>query len=121
MEIKLLIGKKNEYENPNIEKEEEILKEFKVKFDYEFSIIHNSADYSTLRYKDFDILRLKYGTKSKWIKVYIFPKNKSKYENNPLFDKQKNKNEFLWKSIIETPDDLDQYIEIIKEQIEYLK
>ena len=61
MDINLLIGKKDEYENPNAEIEENILKEYAKKFDYEFIIEHNCQDYTTLKYKDYDVIRLKYG------------------------------------------------------------
>lgn len=119
MEINILIGKQKEYENPNAEIEEGILKEYSKNFDIETTIAHNCKDYTTLKYKDYDIVRLKYGDLSKWIEVFV--RDKKKYMDNPLFEAQKNKNQLYWKSKINTIEDLDKYIDIIKEHINNIK
>jgi hypothetical protein len=119
MNINLLIGKKDEYDNPNAEIEENILKEYAKNFDVDFTIEHNCQDYTTLKYKEYDVVRLKYGQLSKWIKLFV--QDKQKYMNDPLFETQQNKKELYWKSAINTIEDLDKYIEIIKERLEKIK
>lgn len=118
MEFNLLIGKKQEYENPNAEIEGSILTEYAKNFDVETTIVHNCKDYTTLKYKDYDIARLKYGNISKWIQIFIL--DRKKYIDNLLFEAQKNKNQIMWKSIINTIEDLDKYTDILKETIEKL-
>ena len=119
MNFDLLIGKKQEYENPNAEIEESILIDYAKNFDYETTIEHNCKDYTTLKYNNYDIIRLKYGSISKWIQIFIL--DRKKYVDNPLFATQKNKNQIMWKSTINTIEDLDKYIEIIKDTLEKIK
>lgn len=119
MNFNILIGKQDEYENPNAEIEESILENYKKNFDYDLTIEHNSQDYTTLKYKDYDIVRLKYGDIAKWIKVFVQDKNK--YMNDPRFEEQKNKKELFWKSTIYKIEDLDNYIDVIKERLEKIK
>lgn len=117
--MNILIGRKDIYENPNAEIEESILENYAKNFDYEFAIEHNCKDYTTLKYKDYDIVRLKYGNQAKWIKLFV--QDKKKYINDPLFEAQNNKNELYWKSTLNTIEDLDKYINIIKERLEKIK
>ena len=89
--VELLIGKKEERQNPNIITEESVLYDFAKIFDYDLKIVHNSSDYTTLKYKEYDIIRFKYGYsgyKGKWVKIFIVPKVKKKYLDNPLFKEQ---------------------------------
>ena len=119
--VEILVGKQQEYENPNAEIEESILKEYAKNFEGEYTVEHKSSDYSTLVDADkSDIVRLKYGNKAKWIKIPI-SKTRNKYMNDPLFIEQKNKHELFWKSPINSIEDLSKYIDIIKEEIENLK
>ena len=119
MNFNILIGKQKEYENPNAEIEESILENYAKNFDYDFTIEHNCQDYTTLKYKDYDIVRLKYGDVSKWIKLFV--QDKKKYIDDPLFEAQTNKKELYWKSKINTIEDLDKYIDIINERLEKIK
>ena len=119
MNFNILIGKQDEYENPNAEIEESILNNFKNNFDYDLTIEHNSQDYTTLANSTGDVVRLKYGTKSKWIKILIADRNK--YIDDPRFEEQKNKKELFWKSTIHTIEDLDNYIDVINETLEKIK
>lgn len=122
----LVVGKKTFSENPNMEAEKAVLvkwiKYFTNKYDRAlFSIVKNSKDYTTLKYKAFDIIRLKYSPTSKWIKIFMTPDNKKQYINNHLFDLQKRKNELYWKGIIEEEKDIEEYVKIINDSIEYFK
>lgn len=115
--IEFLIGKKDEYENPNAEIEENILKEYIRNFDYELSIVHNSKSYTTIQYHNVDILRLHYSDLSKWINIFIVPKYKDKYIDNPLFSENDNFNRISWFARINSIEDLDLFIDIIKEDL----
>ena len=115
--IEFLIGKKDEYENPNAKIEENILKEYIRNFDYELSIVHNSKSYTTIQYHNVDILRLHYSDLSKWINIFIVPKYKDKYIDNPLFSENDNFNRISWFARINSIEDLDLFIDIIKEDL----
>lgn len=79
----------------------------------------NSTDYTTLKYKQYDLLRIKYTNGAKWIKILMANKElKNEYMDNPLFEAQKNKNEIMWKSTI---DNIDDYIDIINKVIKNIK
>lgn len=79
----------------------------------------NSTDYTTLKYKQYDLLRIKYTNGAKWIKILMANKElKNEYMNNPLFEAQKNKNEIMWKSTI---DNIDDYIDILNKVIKNIK
>ena len=116
--FEFLIGKKQEYVNPNDEGEEEILKRFIKNFNCDLKILHNSSNYSTVQYHDFDLMRLKYGDKAKWVEICIPSEIKKKYIDNPLFDAEKNKNRVFWKANINKVEDLNNFIDIIYENIQ---
>ena len=79
----------------------------------------NSTDYTTLKYKQYDLLRIKYTNGAKWIKILMVNKEiKNEYMDNPLFEAQKNKNEIMWKSTI---DNIDDYIDILNKVIKNIK
>lgn len=116
--VEMLIGKKNERkENSNLPSEKEILLNFIKNFNYDLKIVSNSANYTTVQYHDFDLLRLKYGTLAKWIEVCMPTEIKKKYINNPLFEMEKNKNRVFWKAKIEKAEDLNYFIDIINENL----
>ncbi len=76
------------------------------------SIVANSNDYTTLQYTDYDVARLKYTDRSKWIKVPIANKCREANLNNPLFKDQIKKSEGFWKSTLQN--------EILKPYIGYI-
>lgn len=79
----------------------------------------NSTDYTTLKYKQYDLLRIKYTNGAKWIKILMANKElKNEYMDNPLFEVQKNKNEIMWKSTI---NNIDDYIDILNKVIKNIK
>lgn len=119
MEYKTLIGKQKEYINNNFEIESNILSsivnQLSDTFDYnKFNIISKCDEYTTLEYGNFDLLRIKFTDKSKWIKLFLTKEDREKYEESELFKSQKNKNEFYWKSDIESEEDLNKYIPLLK-------
>lgn len=115
----ILIGKKEERTNPNIAAEQEILEHYIKNFDYDLKIVHNSSDYSTVQYHGSDVLRLKYGETARWVDIFIVPKYKNKYINNPIFAAEKNKNRVFWKSTINNAADLVNYVDIINEDLKF--
>lgn len=116
----ILFGRKEERrENPNLVSEEEILQNFIKNFNYDIKIVSNSANYTTIQYHDCDIMRLKFGTLGKWIDLFIVPKYKKKYIDNPLFEMEKNKNRVFWKAKIERVEDLNNFIGIINEDLAF--
>lgn len=81
-----------------------------------YRIEKNSDDYTTLKYKQYDLMRVKFTNNTKWIKILMVDKElKNKYNNDPLFESQKNKNELMWKSII---NNIYDYNDILKQVIE---
>ena len=95
-------------------KEFEILNNLKDELNLKEAIINvNTTDYSTLNYKKYDIVRLKYTDRSKWISLFLTSQDKKAYENSPLFAAQKKKTQLFWKSNI-LNDDLSEYYNIIK-------
>lgn len=78
----------------------------------DYNIVANSDDYTTLEYKEYDIVRLKYSQRTKWISIFMTNNDKKENIDNVLFDAQKNKKQLLWKSII--TDDIDIYLNFIK-------
>lgn len=64
----------------------------------DFKIIANSDDYLTLQYKEIDIARVKYTERAKWVSILMTNECSKENLDNPLFEKQKNKNQAQWKS-----------------------
>lgn len=81
-----------------------------------FKYVKPCDDYSTIQYKGFDFIRIKYTDKSKWIRIPMTTEMRKRYNDNPLFDIEKNKNKVMWKSNIK---DLHDYKDILLEVIEF--
>ncbi len=124
MEVSFLIGKKKEYINKNSNNESEILNSWiKLFNNYDstkFSIVNNSKDYTTLTFYNYDLIRLKYTENSKWIKIFLTPADKLKYQNDSKFDSQINKKEFFWKANIKTTDDIKLFLDVINNRCEQI-
>lgn len=60
-------------------------------------------DYSTIRYKGYDLFRLKYTENTKWIRIPMTTQMRKDNIDNKLFDAEKNKNKVLWKSELSNP------------------
>lgn len=78
----------------------------------DYIIVANSDDYTTMQYKQIDLVRIKYTERAKWISICLTPEDKKENINNPLFEAQKNKNQVFWKSNIK--DDISVYYHFIK-------
>lgn len=77
-----------------------------------YEIVNNSDNYTTLKYKEYDLVRLKYTTRTKWISIFLSKEERNSNIDNPLFDAQKNKNQLFWKSTINQ--DIDIYYPFIE-------
>lgn len=113
---KLILGEnKDQYhDNPNGELEEEILLHYAKNFDKEMYVEHKSQNYSTLVYNDYDIIRFHYSNISKWVEIFITGDYIEKYRDNPMFKETKNFNKLMWFSRITNPNDLENFIDIVK-------
>lgn len=86
----------------------------------DFNIVKNCNDYSTLQYKQRDLVRIKYTNNSKWISLLMVDKKcKEDNINNPIFENEKNKNKLHWKSLLNN-DDIHVYIPLIIKNCEYI-
>lgn len=113
---KLILGEnKDQYhDNPNGELEEEILLHYAKNFDKEMYVEHKSQNYSTLVYNDYDIIRFHYSNISKWVEIFMTGDYIEKYRDNPMFKETKNFNKLMWFSRITNPNDLENFIDIVK-------
>ena len=80
-----------------------------------FKIEKPSQAYTTLRYNNYDLFRIKYTNKARWIKIPMFNDMIDLYKDNPLFEAQNNKSEYMWKSEIKS---LFDYKEMILKAID---
>lgn len=108
-----------EEQKPMVQAEVDFLNKIMAIFpNKDFSIEKNSNDYTTLKYKLYDLIRVKIGVNSQWISCFMADKElKKKYIDSPLFEMQKNKNQLHWKSKLSNIND---YIEIIKTHIDFI-
>lgn len=83
----------------------------------EFSIKKTSITYTTLLYKNYELLRIRVDKNEKSIRLFIPPQLKNKYINNKLFTNQTNKNQLFWFSYI---NNLFEYNDIILDVIEWI-
>lgn len=83
-------------------------------------IVANSDDYTTLQYKQIDIVRVKYTDKTKWIKIRMSNQDMKDEINNPLFVLQNKKTESMWKCNINDIDKLYSYLNHFIKQFDEL-
>lgn len=81
-----------------------------------FEYVKPSLEYSTIRYKGFDLIRIKYTDNTKWIQIPMSTAMRKVYKDNPLFEAEQNKNKVMWKSSIK---DLHDYKDILLEVISF--
>lgn len=81
-----------------------------------FEYVKPSLDYSTIRYKGFDLFRIKYTENTKWIQLPMTTPMRKANKENPLFDAEMNKNKVFWKSNI---NNLHDYKELLLETINF--
>lgn len=122
-EASILVGRKEEKKESNsYDTEVDILTDFIESYlsDYKdkLDIVSNCDKYTTLKYGDYDLIRLKYSDNTKWLTIFINPKMKEDFENSELFISQKNKNQLHWKSILSDRTDLSKFVDIAIRDIE---
>lgn len=96
---------------------EQIIPNIEVKYPQALRIVANSSAYTTLQYKQIDIIRIKYTDLAQWIKIRCSNRMLKEELNNPLFNEQEKKNESMWKCRV---DDLEQLYPYINEGIKDL-
>lgn len=84
-----------------------------------FEIQKRAEDYTTLRFMDHDLIRLKYSTGAKWIDISLSNELKKQYIDSDLFLANR-KNKLFWRSKLYT-NDLREYIDIIKDSLDSFK
>lgn len=118
-----LVGKRENRNNPNFEKEYELLSEWvevlEKRYNYKFTIVSNSSDYTTLQPEGcLDLLRLKYGG-AKWIKVFITNELNKTLIDDPRFDAEKKKTSVYWKSTLNDTD-ISKYYDVLDDAFSWL-
>lgn len=111
--------------NGNVEQEKEILNKWIPFIEKRYSITNltieeNATDYTTLKYDDWDLIRLHYGEKTKWVKLIIASKYKKQYIDDSRFASEKNKNKVVWKLDIEN-DDINYFLDILDNIVDHIK
>lgn len=113
LQVNVSIGGSGEHKA--VPEEETILNNFIDTLDVpkeDFKIEKKSDNYTTLVYKDRDLIRLKYTDLAKWVEVIVVRDMKKKYLDSPLFE-ENTKSKVFWKSILKDKD-LTPYKEIIE-------
>lgn len=116
MENIIIQGKTQEYEHVDteIEAANTIINDLGIDKSL-FKYVKPCEDYSTIQYKGYDFIRIKYTDKSKWIRIPMTTEMRKKYKDDSLFDAEKNKNKVMWKSNIENLHDYKNILlEVIK-------
>ena len=94
-------------EHEAVPEEEAILNNFIDTLDYkkeDFKIEKKSKEYTTLTYKEHDLLRLKYTDNVQWVKVIVEGDMIKLYSDSPLFETEEKRNQLFWKSILKDKD-----------------
>lgn len=109
-----------EYKKESVESEEDICIAIRDnickvrKPKYQFEIRHRSSDYTTLAYRNSDIVRVKWTPMSKWLALQIGSSELyDKYANDPIFAGQADKEKIQWKVNCTSTDDLERLMPII--------
>lgn len=83
----------------------------------DYRIKKTAIAYTTLVYKDCDLLRIRVDDNEKSIRIFVPPKNKNKWIDSPLFKSQSNKNQLYWFSWI---NNLYDYTEVLLDAISFI-
>lgn len=121
-EVTISFGK-SDRENPNLQKEKELLEKWKEiledRYSWKFIIESNSTDYTTLKPDGcLDLLRVKYGN-VKWVKIFMTNELSKQLVNDPRFEVEKKKTSAYWKSIL-TDDDISNYYDVLDDAFSWL-
>lgn len=85
---------------------------------YDFEIRHRSEAYTTLAYRDSDLIRVKWTEGAKWIMLQIRGDMAQKYAEDPLFNGQNDKKALMWKAQSAGRDITDQLYPYILESFD---
>ena len=89
---------------------------------HKFVIQHKSDNYTTLVYRNIDLVRVKWTPQAKWIAIYMGSKEMSdKYKDDPRFIEQSNKNQIQWRTGCLDENDLEDRIPIILESFDSIE
>lgn len=83
------------------------IKEDRPQQKHDWEIRHRSQDYTTLAYRNSDLLRVKWTENSHWIRIQMDGENATKHENDPIFSHQEKKTELMWRVPCNTKEDID--------------
>lgn len=83
----------------------------------DYRIKKTAVTYTTLVYKDYDLLRIRVDNNERSIRIFVPPKNKDKWIDSPLFKNQSNKNQLFWFSWI---NNLYDYTEVLLDAISFI-
>lgn len=83
----------------------------------DYRIKKTAVTYTTLVYKDYDLLRIRVDKNERSIRIFVPPKNKDKWIDSPLFKNQSNKNQLFWFSWI---NNLYDYTEVLLDAISFI-
>ena len=80
-------------------------------------VTRKSDNYATIEVQKsdyfFDLIRFKYTERTKWISILLCNNDREKYSGDPLFEAQKKKTQFHWKSKMNSLNDLYKYKELL--------
>lgn len=83
----------------------------------DYRIKKTAVTYTTLVYKDYDLLRIRVDNNEKSIRIFVPPKNRDKWIDSPLFKNQSNKKQLFWFSWI---NNLYDYTEVLLDAISFI-
>ena len=89
----------------------------KIPINNGFSINKPSLTYTTLKYKEYDLIRVRVDNNEMSIRVFVPPTIKDKWINSLLFINQSNKNQLFWFSYI---NNIFDYTEVILDAINHI-
>lgn len=80
-------------------------------------VIRKSDSYATVVIRgkeyDFDLIRFKFTERIKWVSLPLSKDDRLKFQENKLFEAQKNKKQIHWKSKLQAIEELLNYKELV--------
>ena len=129
LEQQIIQKQSNAVKNRNIEEEknicEIIINSIEDSRDPNAAFLVNSTrsdEITTLSYREMELLRVKWSEKNKWIAIQM-PSEviREKYYDDDRFDYQRNKKAPMWKSRVESMEDILDRLPIILEVFDYIE
>lgn len=82
-----------------------------------FEIQKRALRYTTLKYKDYDVMRIALNDTERWLSVSLSQDDRDAYEDDARFDAQTNKKQLMWKADLYEWDVSD-FVEFIQDRCE---